>query len=172
MILTNGIPGSAFRVGPFQLGRATLGATGLEWYQRAKTALAQFAALVAQIQTIANKTARESILEWVGSPNVDETPAYRYQAVLADVLYDVERYSPPNYGAYQLERRQRRVEELEGEVETLQEKVQSAIKVYGALPIPEPVKPGGTTTAIEKGADLTVPIVAIGSVIALAMLLS
>jgi len=153
-----GRPG--FLAGPFRStlgrGRMALGQTGLEWYQRAKRAMAQFRDLVARTNRIANKTAREAIFEWIGSPTVDGTISERYAAVEADVLYDVEAYTPYNYNAYQLERRQNRVEDLEGFLEDLQPKVQDAERLYGILPAPETkvvIQPG--TTTVVKETDWT-----------------
>lgn len=155
---------------------ARLGQTGLEWYNRAKLAMKIFEGLIGRTDRIANKTAREAILEWLGSPTVQDTPANRYAAVAGDVVYDVEAFTPPNYNAYQLERRQNRVEGLEAVDEDFQEKVAAAEKEFGLLPAPTverievPVPVRIPASAPEK-MDLTVPIVAGAAAVALAILL-
>ena len=152
--------------------RAILGQTPYEWYVRAKNALSQFERLLLRLDAVANQKAREDILSWVGEPTTEGTPAYRYARVLGDIQQDVESYTPPNYGAYSLERRQGRVEELEGFVEDLQDKVAAAEKTYGTLPRPQAPSAPAPAAAGAVTADLTVPIIAAGAAVALAVLLS
>lgn len=166
-----GFGGDSFRI---RLGASPrLGQSAYEWYQRAKAALSTFEKLLARTDRIANKTAREEIIAWLGSATNSDEPLGRYYAVLDDVVHDVEGFTPLNYGAYALERRQNRVEKLEDFDEEFQTKVVGAEKQYGILPAP-PAPTTITTTVIKEtpGPSLTVPILIAGGGIALALLLS
>jgi hypothetical protein len=144
----------------------TLGASDFEWYQRAKAAVANYEELVRRTNEVANQTARNAITSWLGSPNNPTTAAYRYRSVVSDIRTDVEGFTPPNYGAYAVERRQNRVEELEGIVEEFKNKVRAAETEFGQLAPPR------TVTVPGAGADLTVPIIGAGIAVAAAIVLS
>lgn len=146
----------------------TLGASDYEWYQRAKAAIAAYEDLVRRTNEIANQTARNQITSWLGSPNNPTSPAYRYRSVVSDVQTDVEGFTPPNYGAYAVERRQNRVEELESINEDFKNKVRAAEREFGQLPPPRERRvevPGAAP-------DLTVPIIGAGVAVAAAIVLS
>lgn len=172
MRIATGIPAVGFHRGAFvgaALPVARLGQTSFEWYQRAKAAVGEFEKLMVRVDSIANKTAREEIIQWVGSADDDSSPLYRYRSVLyGDIQADVEAYTPPNYGAYALERRQGRVEELEEVVEDLRDKVMAAEKQYGMIPKPPATPP----PVISASPNLTVPLLVAGGAIALAVLIS
>ena len=91
----------------------SLGQTGRQWYEKAKAAIAEYDKLVQRTRQVANKTERENILAWLGSPTVVTSPAYRHASVMSDVRENVEAFTPLNYGAYNVERRQNRVTKLE-----------------------------------------------------------
>ena len=59
-----------------------LGVTNVEWYERAKKAIAQFDELLVRLGTVANKTERERIIAWIGDPSdsANEPAAYRYNS--------------------------------------------------------------------------------------------
>jgi len=150
-----------------------LGQAPAEWYRRAKAALARFEGLVARSNQIANRTSRENILAWVGDSANPATPAYRYATVLSDVSLDVERYTPPNVDAYQVERRQKRVTALEEINSEFNDRVGEAERVYGVLPAP--VQLPGTERIVTvpgaAGPNLTLPILIGAGAIAAAVLL-
>jgi cysteine desulfurase len=114
----------------------SLGQTGREWYDRAKRLIARYEDLARRTAQIAARAARDEIQTWLGSPNTPGTPAYRYNTVVSDVTTDVEAYTPPNYGAYDIERRQNRVEELSDFVDEFDAKVRAAERQFGLLPPP------------------------------------
>jgi len=146
----------------------TLGASDFEWYQRAKAAIAAYEDLVRRTNLIASAAPRRTIFDWLGSPNNPTSPAYRYRSVASDVQTDVEAFTPPNYGAYAVERRQDRVTELEAINEEFKNRVRAAEREHGQLP-PGQVGPPGPA---GPGADLTLPIVGAGAAVALAIVLS
>lgn len=149
------------------LGGAVLGQeTNRQWYEKAKSEVAEYEGLVRRTQQVANKTERENILAWLGSPTVPTTPAYRYNSVKSDIIQDVEAFMPLNYGAYALERRRNRVRELESINSDFRARVSDAERVYGRLPAPVVIREPG------EAADITVPIIAAGAAIALAVLLA
>jgi thiamine pyrophosphate-dependent acetolactate synthase large subunit-like protein len=115
---------------------AWLGQTPSDWYQRAKTALPRFDELLARTAKIANQTERNRVLDWVGKASTQDSPAYRYASVKSDLQQDVEAYTPPNVNAYQVERRQNRVEKLENYNKEFAAMVSNAETVYGRLPEP------------------------------------
>lgn len=170
----NGISGGR----RIQLGvRRQLGATGQEWYDRAKRSMATFADLYGRVPTIANQPARTDILAWVGNDITVDSPYYKYQSVKADVQQNVESFTPPNTFAYDIERRQNRVVELEEVNVDFQKKVGDALSTYGVIPaaqvntIRETIireQPIGQ----QKGPDLTLPLALVGGGIILAILLS
>jgi hypothetical protein len=148
-----------------------LGQSAFEWYRRAKDALAKYEALVARLAEVANRTARLEIETWLGSPLIPGTPAYRYATVRSDVLENVEAYTPPNYGAYQLERRQNRVVELEDHVKDFSAKVTDAERVYGRLPPPTVIERERRVEVPGEAPDIAVPLVVAGAAVALAIIL-
>lgn len=112
----------------------SLGQTPSEWYRRAKESVAKFDALVNRMNRIANKTERQYIQEWVGSPSTQDSPAYRRNSVQSDITGDVERYTPPNVDAYQVSRRTSRIGKLEDVNQDFESSVANAEAVYGILP--------------------------------------
>ncbi len=145
----------------------TLGATDLEWYQRAKAATAAYDDLVRRTNILASVSARRAIFDWLGSPNNPTSPAYRYRSVVSDIQTDVEAYTPPNYGAYAVERRQNRVTELEKINEDFKNRVRASEREVGQLP-----PPGTITVPGAPGPDLTLPIVGAGVAVVAAILLT
>lgn len=142
--------------------------TAAEWYERARRAIAKYQALQGRVAQIANKTSRAEILAWIGTPSNTSSIAYRYATVVSDSTQDVAR---EGVGAYNVERRQNRIMELEELNEDLEAKINQAEQFYGTLPAPvtqvkEVRVPG------ETGADYTIPIIAAGGAVALALLLT
>ncbi len=148
---------------PGFLGQVQLGQTAETWYKRARGALERFRFLKNQVPTIDNKVARDTIVSWLGSPNVVDSPEYRYAAVLQDYTFDA---SPDNEGiqAYSVGRRQSRVEKLEAYNDDLNARIESARVTYGsrAVTAAPPGAPAPTT-------DLTLPILGVGALIAVAV---
>lgn len=142
----------------------TLGQSGKEWYNRAKAGIAEYEKLEQRARQIANKTERENILAWLGSPTVPTTPAYRFNSVRSDVRENVEAFTPLNYGAYDVERRQNRVVKLEDMNDEFRDLVSTAESVFGKLP--------PATIIRGEAGDITVPIIAAGAAVVLAVLLS
>lgn len=151
---------------PF-LGTVQLGQTAEEWYKRARASLERYRFLKAQIATIDNNVGRDSIVTWLGSPNVVDSPEYRYATVLQDFTYDA---APANEGiqAYSISRRQNRVEKLEDYNDDLMAKIEAARVTYGSRPAP--TGNGAAVTPPAKGPDLTVPLLLAGGAIAAAII--
>lgn len=145
----------------------TLGQSDFEWYQKAKTAIAAYEDLVRRTNALASVSARRAIFDWLGSPTNPTTPAYRYGSVVSDLRTDVEAYTPPNYGAYAVERRQDRITELEGLIDEFKNRVRASEREVGQLPPPEI-----RTVPGAPGADLTLPIVGAGVAVAAAIVLT
>lgn len=119
---------------PTLAGGYWMGQTPADWYRRAKESLAKYDALSERVRRIANQTERKTLQEWMGSPAVDGSPAYRYQSVLSDLQQDVESFTPPAVNAYQVSRRTSRIEKLEDYNRDLEGMVANAEAVYGILP--------------------------------------
>lgn len=159
---------------PVSLGRPFLGQafmgqdmqTAQSWYERAKKSIDRYKFLKSRVEAIANKTERENVKTWLGAPGVTGTPEYRYASVVSDFTQDV---ASEGVGAYNIERRQNRVSELEDVNDAFDGKVKFAITTYGELPTTPGQTPGAVVT---KGPDLTIPIVGVGAAIVLALLLS
>lgn len=153
---------------PRAMGYARLGdldhpENAREWYERAKAGIARFDLLLKRTAGIANKTERERIMSWVGRATDEDSPMYRYTRVKGDIVGDVERFTPPNYGAYDVERRQNRVDKLwdyNGEFKNM---VENAEQVYGILPGAQIITKERIVEVPGKGPDLTIPL-AIGGV--------
>ena len=154
------------------LGRPVgLGETAEGWMARAQKALQAYDALKARTAAIGNKTEREAIAAWLGNASVPGTPAYRYNTVKSDLEFDVPR---EGVGAYNLERRQNRIVELEELNRDFRARVENAEKVYGTVPAPQTIirtVPGGPQ-APAGSSNLTVPILAAGGAVALALVLT
>jgi hypothetical protein len=141
-----------------------------EYYKRARASLERYRFLKNQIQTIDNKVGRDSIVTWLGSPNVVDSPEYRYARVLQDFTYDA---APAQEGiaAYDESRRRNRVDKLEDFNDELNQKIESARVTYGSRPAPTvPGKNGNGNGKPEPGPDLTIPIIAAGAAVALAVI--
>lgn len=160
-------------------GSVSLGQSPAElvkWYQRAKAAVAKYAALLGRTDRVANATERANVRAWLGDPANPSAPAYRYASVLSDLAENVEAFTPINYGAYQVERRRNRIEALEDYNRDFEAKVVNAERVYGILPAPQVIRervevPGPTVTMPGAAPDLTIPILVAGGAVALVLLL-
>ena len=171
----NGVPkrpqllgfGSVMRRNPVGLRGSGLGQSATEWYRRAKTATASWESLKAEVDRIADLASRATIVEWMGSEFNESDPAYRYGTVKDDSVNDVAR---EGVGAYNVERRQSRVEKLEDFVKELRQKIGEA----GALLPPEKDEDGKptTTVVVQKGPDLLLPIGIGAGVIGLAIVIA
>ncbi len=146
------------------LGQDT--ATAQAWYERAKKALDRYRFLKSRLEAIDYKPEREAIKTWLGAPNVPGTPEYRFASVNSDFTQDV---AQEGVGAYNVDRRQNRVVELEEYNDTFDQKVKAAVQAYGERAVP---MPGAAPAAPAAGPDLTIPIIAAGGAVALALLLS
>lgn len=145
------------------LARYTLGQTAAEWYERARAALAEYEFLLDRVDRIDNKTERERILTWIGDPSVPGTPAYRYRTVKSDSVSDVAR---EGVGAYNVERRQGRIEELEDYNKELESLIETALEVHG-------VRETEVRTEVRTELkDLTLPILGGAALVGLAIWLA
>lgn len=149
-------------------GTIRLGQTPEEWYRRAKAALSKFEDLKMRVAKIANKQERERLGTWLGSASVEDTPAYRYASVASD-LADVERFTPPAYQDYQVERRRTRITKLEDMNRELSTMVSTAEQSYGKLPEPVIVQ---TMVRTEPGIDWKLPALIGGGALATALIVS
>lgn len=140
-----------------------------EWHQRAKTALAKFEDLRMRVAKVANKQERERLGIWIGSASVGDTPAYRYASVASD-LADVEKFTPPAYQDYQVERRRTRIVKLEEMNRDLGTMVSSSEQAYGRLPEPVIVQTLVPTEA--PGIDWKLPVFVGGGALATALVIS
>lgn len=137
------------------------------WYGRAVKAVQEYEILKNRVAQIASRTEREQITAWLGSESVPTSPEYRYATVRQDATADVQ---AEGIGAYNLQRRRNRVVELENWNRDFKAKVDNAERVAGVLPA------ATTITRVVPGevqkSDLTIPIVAAGAAVALAILLT
>jgi hypothetical protein len=159
---------------PFRtaLAGARLGQAPQEWYQRAKTAIAKYEALLARTGRIANQEERQKITAWVGSPGDEATPAYRYSRVLDDLRGDVESVSPPNIQAYSVERRQERIKKLEDFNREFESMVATAESVFGMVTASAPSAPAPAGTPPEAPASpWMLPVIVGGGAVAITALL-
>lgn len=160
----HGTPGF---LGEVRLGQAA-SALAQEYYNRARAALERYRFLKNQIATIDNKVARDTIIAWLGSPNITDTPEYRYARVLQDFTFDA---APAQEGiaAYDESRRRNRVDKLEEWNDDLNEKIEAARITYGSRPAP--TQPGkDDKNGKPSGPDLTLPLIGVGALIALGLI--
>lgn len=152
---------------PAFMGQVRLGQTAETWYKRAGSALAQFRYLKEQIQTINNQAGRDSIIMWLGSQSIDESPEYRYATVNQNYTVDAN-VNDEGIAAYDSSQRQGRVEKLEKINNDFSARIDAARSTYGRRAVPGT---GGVATA-PAPMDLTLPIVGVGVLIAGVLLLS
>jgi hypothetical protein len=134
----------------YGLAGAVMGqTTPYQWYQTAKSEVANFDRYLNGAARIANKTARDEVLAWVGKSGTEGTPAYKAGMVISDLAENVEAFTPPNYDAYQLARRRNRITELADVNKVFSSKVKAALAQYGELPEPVVIERVITT----RGAD-------------------
>lgn len=150
------------------LAGPTLGQTATEWFERAKNAVAAYENLRDNIlPRLANLQARAEITTWLGTVYQDETPEYRWASVVGDITYDVAR---EGVGAYNVERRQGRVEKLEEINDQFRDKVGAAGALLPApKPEPEPGVPQPPPTV--EFPDIGTPIAVGLGAVALAVLI-
>lgn len=158
MVMINGLGrgttslfSSSVATGPgYGLAGSVMGqTTPYQWYQTAKNEVANFDRYLNGAARIANKTARDEVLAWVGKSGAEGTPAYKAGMVISDLAENVEAFTPPNYDAYQLSRRRVRITELADVNKVFSAKVKAALVQYGELPEPVVIERVITT----RGAD-------------------
>ncbi len=147
---------------PGFLGAVRLGQTAQTWYNRARAARERFQTLKGQIATIDNKVARDTIIAWLGGPGIEGTPEWRYAGVTFNFTTSV---AQEGIQAYDKSDRQGRVEQLESFNDELSQKIESARVTYGSRSVP--TVPGVTPPAPTM--DLTLPILGVGALIAVAV---
>lgn len=138
-----------------------------EWYARAKSAVAHWEMLNARVYLIADLGARQSIISWIGSLNIPDSPAERYQTVVNNILV-AEKTVPAtitNYGGRQW---QNRVGHLEDFNDDLDARIVNAEKTYGTRPPPTP----GLPPVSGAKTDYTLPLVIGGAAIGVVVLVS
>jgi hypothetical protein len=154
------------------LSGAHLGATGQEWYDRARTAVTRFDQLLATAKAIPVKSEREQILAWIGQVGSVDTPMERYLTVVENIHY-VESFDPIDYSKYDVARLQHRVEKLEAFDGELEKKIAASRLLTGAPGGTSPTQPGGVKPpGTAGGMDLTIPLIAAGAAVVLAVVLS
>jgi hypothetical protein len=146
-------------------GRYVLGQTAQEWYDKAKAALARYEFLIKQMDTIGSQNAINQIKVWLGDPSIPDSPSYRYTTVKSDFTQDV---AAEGVGAYNVERRQNRVEKLEDFNGEFKDLIEEALKEFGTRRI---VTRPGERVEVE-GPDLTLPILGGAAAVALAIVLA
>ena len=125
----------------------------LQWYRRAKSSVKTYEELKARMNQIANKEARQLIINWLGDVSRAGTPEYRYFRVKDDIRTDVERFTPINIGAYQVERRRDRIIELEGFLVRFAQMVIQAETRFGKLPAPRIIMRGRSSQDLLNDAQ-------------------
>jgi hypothetical protein len=131
-----------------------LGATGMEWYQRAKDAMAAFEALVRRVGGIASPAAREAIADWIRAA---DGPMYRYESVVRDTR-EAESFAPLNPTAFERSQYQNRVTKLEAWNRELAVKIKNAEDYYGILPEPVVIERLVTVPGVVTGTNWAVPV--------------
>lgn len=165
---------------PTLAGGPWLGETGMEWYDRARNAIAKFDQLLARTNGIPSKAERDTVLAWVGPVGSSDTPRERYLTVVENVHY-VEASDPIDYTKYEVSRLQNRVKKLEAYNVEFEDKIRAAELVSGVKP-PAPggtapgglIPKGGTTPSAggTGGTNWTLPLIVGGGAIAVAVLVS
>lgn len=132
--------------------RRVLGQTADQWLARARTAMADYDALLQETSTVRDENARGEILEWLGRADVLGSPAERYAVAREDVRQAEMTGSSAIYSG---EVSTQRVEQLEKVVSDFASKVASAIATFGSLPVPDgagsATKSGVTTQCVTGG---------------------
>lgn len=139
-----------FRTAPFSpsLGRTNqqsngqqqqLGQTDVQWFSRAKAAVALYDELWARTQQIANKTYREELAsKYHTTPDDRDGALYRRNSVAYNIS-QAESYTPVNYLVFQSQQ-QNRVSKLEAWNKDFREDVEHGITEYGLLPEPQVIE--------------------------------
>lgn len=155
---------------PTLSGEYGLGVTAIEWYNRARAAVAKFEQLLARTSRIASATERDNILAWVGPLRSVDTPRERYDTVVENISY-VEGFTPINYDAYDKSRLQNRVTKLESFNTEFETKVANAQTVHGRLPEQTVIERERIVTpgAAAAKTDWTLPLLVGGGAIAIAL---
>lgn len=65
--------------------RRTLGQTDEEWRARAQKAIQDYDALVSELSSVPDDTARGEILKWIGRSDLPGAPAERYESLKMDL---------------------------------------------------------------------------------------
>lgn len=167
----NLVPTHGFRP---SLSGVYLGATGREWYDRARASVAKFEQLLAMAKDIPVKSERDAILSWVGPVGSVDTPMERYLTVVENIHY-VESFDPIDYSKYDVARLQHRIEKLEAFDTELEKKIAASRLLTGTPTGPggTPIVPGGVKPpGAAGGMDLTIPLIAAGAAVVLAVVLS
>ncbi len=160
--------GGPMRVGSvISLAGPSLGQSYQEWYNRAKAATTKFADLRDNfVPRIVDLRARADILEWLGGSFVDESPIYRWDTVMSDM----SQAGRDGIAIYEVSRRTNRIVKLEDFVTELGQKVGAAGQL-SAKPTPTPTPDTRPDRPIIVDVpDYTIPIVAAGGAVALAVL--
>lgn len=157
--------------GRFQaLGGVRMGASnGLQIYQNAKSEVANFDALVARVQRVANQIVRDQIIKDYGlsEPDNKDKALYMRNAVAGNIA-QVDSYSPPNYLIYETGEGPNvgRVTKLHNFNSDLASTVKDAELTYGILPEPVTIERmvlvGGPSTVPDWVIPVAVAGVGIG----------
>ena len=145
-----------------------------DWYRRAKEGISKFDVYLTRTSYIANQTERNRVLAWMGSASTLDSPAYRYASVQGDLQQDVEAFTPPAIGAYQVPRRQNRIKKLESVNSEFESMVVNAENVYGKLSQPIVIERERilTVPGAEACTNWTLPLLVGGGAVAVAILVN
>jgi hypothetical protein len=124
---------------PSMMGGYSMGQTGQQIYARAKAAIATFDALVGRTAKIANKSARQQVIDTYGlSESGNKDKALYMRNAVAGNVGEVESYTPPNYLIYETRKGPDagRVDKLEAFNRNFASDVKTAEDTYGILPEP------------------------------------
>lgn len=149
----------SFQVGRLALGSNGLGVntTGLARYQVAKTELAKYDDLVERTKRIANKTAREQLIDTYGlaEPDNKDKSLYMRNAVASNIA-DAESYTPINYDIYTAPGPAKsRPDKLKSFNSDFASDVKYAEDTYGSLPEPQVIE---RTTTVSQVPAWVMPV--------------
>lgn len=151
----------------FQLGEASprfLGASGQSLYALAQQQVAIFDSLLERTKRIANKQAREAVVEEFGlaDPSNKDKSYYMRNAAAGDIAY-AESFTPINYESYEkpgpTKSRPGKLKDFNGDFSAV---VKNAEDSYGILPAPQVIE--SIKTVNVSSIPGWVPVVVVGAV--------
>lgn len=122
------------------------------WYTYAKSEVGQYDGYLLRARKVANKAAREQLInDYYGDPSDSESAIYRRNSVAANIA-QAEQYTPVNYYVFEQSQVQNRVEKLNDWNKDFGDDLKYAEDTYGSLPEPVVIERVTTTTVGETPA--------------------